>query len=95
MYELNVKPEDMSKRKAIPIGARFDRLEVVEYQGAGKYGCAVYLVRCDCGTEKQVRGTDLRAGKVVSCGCKKREQCGTLNAIRWNQTEVQNAAKTD
>ena len=81
MYELNQNPEDMSKR--IPVeGQRFGRLHVVEHDGKGKYGCAMYRVRCDCGTEKIVRGTDLRAGKIVSCGCQKREQCAGLAEIR-------------
>lgn len=29
--------------------------------------------RCDCGQEKEVMGTDLRAGKSVSCGCYRKE----------------------
>lgn len=34
---------------------------------------AHWRARCDCGTEKTVRGEHLRSGKVVSCGCWKRE----------------------
>jgi hypothetical protein len=77
MYELNQNPEDMSKR--IPVeGLRFGRLYVAEHEGKGKYGCAMYRVICECGTEKVVRGSDLRGGKIISCGCAKREQCTEL-----------------
>ena len=31
-----------------------------------------WLCRCDCGTEKPVRGQALKAGKTISCGCAKR-----------------------
>ncbi len=30
---------------------------------------AGWLVRCDCGTEKVVNGSNLRRGKITSCGC--------------------------
>jgi len=29
----------------------------------------IWLFRCDCGAEKQIRGSDVRKGYVVSCGC--------------------------
>jgi hypothetical protein len=45
------------------IGRRFGRLLVVTHEGAW---CAC---RCDCGTEKKVRGKDLRNGRTKSCGC--------------------------
>ncbi len=33
----------------------------------------LWLCRCECGTEKEVRGSDLRRGAQVSCGCCMRE----------------------
>lgn len=35
-----------------------------------------WLCLCDCGTEKYVRGTDLRFGYTKSCGCLKNENIG-------------------
>ncbi len=32
-----------------------------------------WRVRCECGTEKVVRGQDLRSGKTRSCGCLQRD----------------------
>lgn len=47
-------------------GLRFGKLTVVERRG-GK--TALWLCRCDCGTEKIILGTVLRSGKSKSCGC--------------------------
>ena len=32
-----------------------------------------YAVRCSCGTERAVRGSHLRPGRTVSCGCHRRD----------------------
>ena len=50
-------------------GQRFSRLVVVEYRGIGKRGNAMWLCRCDCGTETIVNGSLLRLGNTKSCGC--------------------------
>lgn len=39
---------------------------------------AVWLVRCDCGVEKELRVASLISGKTVSCGCKKSETLGKI-----------------
>jgi hypothetical protein len=46
-------------------GQRFGMLTVV-----GPRRDSSWTVRCDCGTEKLVRGTNLRSGNTGSCGCK-------------------------
>ena len=33
-----------------------------------------WLCRCDCGIEKYIRGKDLVNGKIISCGCLRREK---------------------
>lgn len=53
-------------------GQRFGRLSVLAFAGIQKD--AMWHVRCDCGTEKVCRGADMRAGKIVSCGCLAREK---------------------
>lgn len=52
-------------------GKRFGMLVAVEYAGTSKYQCAAWKCQCDCGNTRIVRSYDLRAGKVVSCGCRK------------------------
>lgn len=50
-------------------GVRFGRYTVVKRAPNDKNGSAMWVCRCDCGTEKIVRGASLRSGAVVSCGC--------------------------
>src|SRR5579859_2869696 len=46
-----------------------------------------YLVRCDCGNEKTVRGSQLRPGHTISCGCRRNlkhgESRGEGLAAEW------------
>jgi hypothetical protein len=53
------------------IGRVFGRLSVVGNAESQRYGraCfAAYVCRCECGTEKTILGTSLRAGLVKTCG---------------------------
>lgn len=50
-------------------GQRFGRWLVLNQSGNAPRGAALWLCRCDCGTERPVQGTDLRAGKSTNCGC--------------------------
>lgn len=51
-------------------GQRFGNLTAISVVGqSGKCGAARWLFRCDCGTEKEIRGTHVRSGKTSSCGC--------------------------
>lgn len=43
-------------------------LEAIKFVGAMK-GKSHWLVRCDCGVEKTLPGTELTKGKIKSCGC--------------------------
>jgi hypothetical protein len=57
-------------------GQRIGRLTVLrraEAPGRGKHPFAMWLCRCDCGTETMVRGAHLRSGHTLSCGCYGRE----------------------
>lgn len=54
---------------------KFGSLLVIERRGSDKKGQAMWLCRCDCGTEKIIRGHDLKGG-VKSCGCSRRYNTG-------------------
>lgn len=58
------------------VGKRFGMLTVVERRASDGKGQSMWLCRCDCGTEKVLRGHDLTQGKVRSCGCTRRYNCG-------------------
>lgn len=50
------------------IGQRFGRLLVLRREGSVG-GKSAWAVRCDCGTEKVIRGDHMVRGQCVSCGC--------------------------
>lgn len=47
---------------------------VVSQTGNAPKGGAIWLCRCQCGTERPVLGSNLRSGKSFSCGCVGRER---------------------
>jgi hypothetical protein len=49
-------------------GRRFSRL-VVLLRAGRKYGEPAWLCRCDCGGKKAAASSQLKTGKVQSCGC--------------------------
>jgi hypothetical protein len=55
------------------IGQTFGRLTVIgnapNYVSPGGQRHSQWLCRCECGTEKAIRGSELRKGAVQSCGC--------------------------
>ncbi len=59
-------------------GLRFGRLFVLrrieDYRSPKGAMDSRYRVRCDCGTELNVRSSNLAYGNTNSCGCFKREQ---------------------
>ena len=62
-------------------GERYGRLTVQHYVGKAPNGHSRWLCKCDCGRETIVSRSNLRSGKQVSCGCKRKEQVGALNRI--------------
>jgi len=50
-------------------GLKFGKWTVMEKDSAASNGTLMWLCKCECGTIKKVRGTTLRNGESVSCGC--------------------------
>lgn len=55
-------------------GKRFGRWTVLERSGNNSSGQATWLCKCDCGTERIVSGSSLRAGRSNGCGCNRARQ---------------------
>ena len=56
-------------------GQRFGKLMVERFIGADASGRAFWQCKCDCGRTCEKRGTDLRTGRVKSCGrCRVRKK---------------------
>lgn len=56
-------------------GQKIHRLTFLEFAGHADNGSAKWKVRCDCGTEFEVTGANVRYGLTKSCGCIRRERC--------------------
>jgi hypothetical protein len=70
------RPEDLT-------GKRFGKWTVLRYQEpeerAVSHRKAMWVCRCDCGTEAVVKGYNLRAGLSKAC-----KRC---RAVAWMQTD--------
>lgn len=69
--------ECIAVRFAYAIGDRFGRWTVVCDKPRRSPQGIKWLARCDCGTEKLVKGAALRSGTSTSCGCKRVESTST------------------
>ncbi len=50
-------------------GDKFGRLRVMAYIGTNEKRKAFWLCKCSCGKYSVHMGTNLKLGKVISCGC--------------------------
>lgn len=64
------------------IGKQFGKLTVLKECGTNKWGEKMYECVCSCGNKHKsiVSGSNLRKGKIKSCGCMKIE-CGKSKAV--------------
>lgn len=71
-------------------GIRFERLVAVELFGRDRQNRAVWMCKCDCGSEKPVPSRHLVNGVVRSCGCLMKET-SSANGKRggWKLTGAQ------
>lgn len=78
----------MAERKdSVKPGDTFGKLTVYKYSYSclrkdGSAGERVMLCKCDCGEEVEVRGSNLRSGNTLSCGCHHSEMSKKSNKIR-------------
>jgi len=75
------------------VGTTFGRLTVVARAGTTTKpsggGDPTWACRCECGTEKVIRGKNLRSGQVRSCGCLAREVSSSRLASRRGEKHFQ------
>lgn len=60
-------------------GRHFGRWLVIAFSHIGKSHRDHWLCRCNCGTDKVVKGNNLRTGCSLSCGCLQRELAASCN----------------
>lgn len=71
-------------------GQRFGRLTVVRLYGIyhapnARKSAAIWLCKCDCGTEIIARVDHLNDGSVKSCGCLRDENLRKAQKRRWHR----------
>lgn len=71
---------------------RFGRLVVLKRVANDSHGTAMWLCRCDCGNEKEIRGISLRSGLTLSCGCYHKDK---LSETRTTHGESKNRIYTE
>lgn len=64
-------------------GQRFGKLTVKRFVRADDSGRAFWKCKCDCGRICEKRGTDLRTGRVKSCG-----QCGSHKKDPYSRSRL-------
>lgn len=64
-------------------GLRFGKWLVVRRVQKARANCssAYWLCRCECGTERILRGDRLRSGRTQSCGCAVKTVVGSTGAV--------------
>ena len=69
-FNKTMKPYTRSLRKDLT-GQKFGMLTVIGLNGRDKGGRAMWLCKCDCGSEQPViaEGHNLQVGHTASCGC--------------------------
>lgn len=55
-------------------GQRFGRLVVIKEAGRSSDGHIQWICKCDCGKTTVATSNNLRKGRIVSCGCNKKEK---------------------
>ncbi len=88
--KLGIKREILTKFEDIS-GQRFGRLVAIRPVRKDRFGKYIWKVRCDCGKEKDINSSGIKAGIVVSCGCYRMEKnfkgCGDLSQSYWHKVE--------
>ena len=70
------------------IGVKVNKLTVIDRLENDRHGNPRFMVRCECGTEKKMLGTNL-TGRVKSCGCVRRAVARTKPIGKYRTTDEQ------
>lgn len=62
----------LSKKHFVDLtGQKFNNLTVTRYLGKDNYKNNIYECNCDCGGKITCQGSDVKTGKIKTCGCRK------------------------
>lgn len=74
-YDNNLKNKKVVKLPKNDLtGLKFGKLTVLyPTDERNASGCIKWMCQCECGKQKTIAGTDLKSGKIKSCGCLSKE----------------------
>jgi len=55
-------------------GKRYNKLTAIRFIRRNEQGSQCWLFHCDCGNEKVIMASDVKRGKIRSCGCLRRSK---------------------
>lgn len=65
-------------------GKKFGKLTVINRVRPNDKGSSWWLVNCECGKSKEIRGASLNRGVSQSCGCVKRKTTQIGESAKWS-----------
>lgn len=81
-----LRSEHGRSKKIDLVGQKFNRLLVIGEQLEKKCTDAVWICKCDCGNETNVKASKLKRGTTKSCGCFSKERF-INDGIKWAKSE--------
>lgn len=83
----------MGPRRIDRTGQRFGEWTAVEFMRVDGLKKSVWLMRCSCGTKREIRMDKAVCGRTTNCGCKRTKPPGSTNAggyerCRLNRNET-------
>lgn len=71
-YNVVSKNKEYNMKKQIDVtGQKFNMLTALYKTDSDVRGASYWMFMCDCGTEKQIRLSTVKSGRVKACGCMK------------------------
>lgn len=78
----------MANRDGLELaGQKYGRWLVIEKGDLDPRGNVLWLCRCECGTERFVRGSEIYLGNSTSCGCTRRRH-GMTGSRTWKSWDA-------
>lgn len=86
-YSVRKYAQEEKKKEENLIGKKFNRLTVIEYDHSVK-GHKYYKCQCECGNTRVVLSSNLKNGRVKSCGCLLKEKREKVKEQNKKQQQV-------
>lgn len=78
----------MSRKRLNLVGQKFGRLTILSFSYVSNHGDGYWNCICDCGKERTVMGSNLKAGNTKSCGCLQKERSGMPPKHGMSKTSI-------